>query len=468
MHKFHPSILRAYDIRGVADETLFPADAEYIGKTFASSVIRATGNKSPNIAMAYDGRLSTPALKEALIRGITSTGANVWNFGLGPTPMLYFSVYHSNADAGIMITGSHNPGTHNGFKMMLGKASFFGEHIVKMGDMAAKGDFEKGAGKVEERDCYDAYLETLLKGYKSQGAKKIRAVIDPGNGSAGIISQKLAAALPGDHKVINAEIDGRFPNHHPDPTIPKNMAQLTKEVQAGGYDLGIAFDGDGDRIGAVDKTGRILYGDQLMILFSRDVLSRHPGATIIADVKASQTLFDDIAKSGGNPLMWKTGHSLVKSKMKETGSKLAGEMSGHIFFADEYFGFDDGIYSAVRLINLLAHSEETLEQMLDKMPVVFNTPEIRIDTTEELKFTAIDTIKARLAKAGAKVSDVDGVRVSNEDGWWLARASNTQPAIIVRAEGKDKTALERLKATILGELREAGIAYADLDAQSSH
>jgi phosphomannomutase len=457
IHKFHPSILRAYDIRGIADETLFPADAEYIGKTFASSVIRATGNKSPNIALAYDGRLSTPALKEAFIRGVLSTGANIWNFGLGPTPMLYFSVHHSNADAGVMITGSHNPGTHNGFKMMLGKASFFGDHIVKMGEMASKGDVEIGKGTETKKDCMDAYLDVLAGAFKPEGANPLKLVIDPGNGAGGAVSQKLAARLPGDIKVINAEVDGRFPNHHPDPTIPKNMEQLYDTVKKGGYDYGIAFDGDADRIGAVDRTGRILYGDQLMILFGRDVLNRYPGATIIADVKASQTLFDDIAKHGGNPIMWKTGHSVIKTKMKDEKAKLAGEMSGHIFFADEYFGYDDGIYSAVRLINLLAHSPKTLEQLLDEMPKVHNTPEIRIDTTEDKKFTAIDEIKARLKKANAKVSEVDGVRVSNDDGWWLARASNTQPAIIVRAEGKDPQALERLKAAISDQLTQCGI-----------
>lgn len=456
-HQFHPSILRAYDIRGVAGETLFPQDAEFIGKAFGTAVIRATGKKNPTIALAYDGRLSTPSLRDALLKGLTSTGVAVQDFGLGPTPMMYFSVHHKNADAGVMITGSHNPASHNGFKLMLGKNSYFGENIQHLGALAAAGDFEVGTGSITEKDITDDYVKVLADAFKPAGAKPLKVVIDPGNGAAGEISRKLIAALGGQHKLINGEVDGNFPNHHPDPTVPKNMQQLIQAVQSEGYDFGIAFDGDGDRIGAVDKTGRILYGDQLMILFSRDVLSRHKGATIIADVKASQSLFDDIAKSGGVPCMWKTGHSLVKTKMKETHAKLAGEMSGHIFFADEYFGYDDGVYSAVRLINLVAHAPETLEAMMDKMPVVYNTPEIRIDTTEEKKFTAVDEIRARLQAAGAEMSEVDGVRVKTADGWWLARASNTQPAIIVRAEASSPEGLERLKGEMYQQMEASGI-----------
>ncbi|MBM3618671.1 MAG: phosphomannomutase/phosphoglucomutase, partial [Alphaproteobacteria bacterium] len=283
----------------------------------------------------------------------------------------------------------------------------------------------------------------------------IKAVIDPGNGSASEVTKRLAAKLG--HATINDTIDGHFPNHHPDPTVAKNLEQLITEVQKQGADVGIAFDGDGDRIGAVDKRGRILYGDQLMVLFARDVLKTNPGATIIADVKASKALFDDIAAHGGKPVMCKTGHSLVKTKMKEVSAKLAGEMSGHIFFADRYFGYDDGIYSAVRLINILAHSEKTLEQLLDDMPLVYNTPEIRIDVPEERKFAIIDDIKSRLAGHDFEVNDVDGVRVSSKDGWWLARASNTQAAISVRAESTDEAALETLKHTIREQLEACGV-----------
>ncbi|MDG1287763.1 MAG: phosphomannomutase/phosphoglucomutase [Rickettsiales bacterium] len=462
MHNFHSSILRAGDIRGIYNETLFDADALAIGKAFATCIIRETGKANPIINVAYDGRLSTPALSGALKEGIISTGATVHDYGIGPTPLMYFSVYHSNPDAGIMVTGSHNPGNHNGFKMMIGKDSFFGEHIETLGKYANTADYEIGQGAVINKDCKDEYLETLAAAFKPKGARNIKVVVDPGNGAAGEISERLAAMLSADITVINAEIDGNFPNHHPDPTIPALMQQLIETVQAQDADVGIAYDGDGDRIGAVDKTGRILYGDQLMVLFGRDVLLKHPGATIIADVKASQTLFDDIAQHGGQPLMWKTGHSFVKAKMKETKAHLAGEMSGHIFFADEYFGYDDGIYSGVRLINLLAHSDKPLEQLMDEMPEVYNTPEIRIETTETLKFSAVAEIKERLAAAGADVDDVDGVRVKNADGWWLARASNTQAAIIARAEGNSPEALERLKTLLASQLSESGIMDFDL------
>lgn len=462
-HSFHPSILRAYDIRGIFGETLFADDATALGKAFASTVIRTTKKKSPVIALAYDGRLSTPALRDALIAGLTGTGATVHDFGLGPTPMLYFAVHHTQADAGIMITGSHNPGSHNGFKMMLGTGSFFGKDILALGELAARGDFKTGSGELHQQSVIEDYLKVLAGGFQPDGSRHLKVVFDPGNGATGNITHRLAALLPGEHTVINGNIDGNFPNHHPDPTVPANMQQLTEAVQKEKADFGIAFDGDGDRIGAVDKTGRVLYGDQLMILFSRDVLQRHPGATIIADVKASQTLFDDIAAHGGKPLMWKTGHSLVKTRMKETGAKLAGEMSGHIFFADEYFGYDDGIYSAVRLINLVAHGDQTLEAMIDALPQTYNTPEIRIDVSDETKFALVEDIKHHLTKTGAEFNDVDGVRVNTEDGWWLARASNTQPAIIVRAEGPSAEALARLKIRLKKQLATVGVTSAALD-----
>lgn len=454
-HSFHPSILRAYDIRGVFGETLFPADAEVIGRAFATTVIGKTGKPNPEIMLGYDGRLSTPPLREALIAGLISAGAIVKDIGVGPTPMLYFSVHHCQADAGIMITGSHNPPTHNGFKLMVGKNSFFGEEIQ---EMAAQRNFATGKGILVSESVTDAYLAVLAAGFKTAGAKALKIAFDPGNGAAGEITQRLVQKLPGEHVVINAEIDGRFPNHHPDPTVPENMAQLIATVQREDCDLGIAFDGDGDRIGAVDASGRILYGDQLMILYARDVLARYPGATIIADVKASQSLFDEIAARGGKPVMWKTGHSLVKAKMKETDAKLAGEMSGHIFFADEYFGYDDGIYAGVRLANLVAHHPQTLDEMMKGMPEVFNTPEIRIESTEERKFAIVEEIRLRLHQAGADVSEVDGVRVNTPDGWWLARASNTQPAIIVRAESVSPDALERLKAQVAIQLVQSGVA----------
>ncbi len=461
-HRFHSSILRAGDIRGIYNETLSDEDAFYIGKGFATAIIRESSNANPVIALAYDGRLSTPALRAKLVEGILSTGATLHDFGVGPTPLMYFSAHTTHANAGIMITGSHNPANHNGFKMMIGKNSFYGERIEQLGHYVANDDFESGEGKLISKDSKPEYLNTLAAAYKSKGAKSLKVVVDPGNGAAGEISARLAEMLDVDITVINAEIDGNFPNHHPDPTIPALMQQLIQTVQSQNADLGIAYDGDGDRIGAVDNKGRILYGDQLMVLFGRDVLMKHSGATIIADVKASQTLFDDIAAHGGKPLMWKTGHSFVKAKMKETNALLAGEMSGHIFFADNYFGFDDGIYAGVRLINLLAHSKKPLEQLMDEMPKVFNTPEIRINTTEEKKFTAVSEIKQRLSVQGADVDDVDGVRVKTSDGWWLARASNTQAAIIARAEGNSPESLQTLKDALATQLKTSGIEDFDL------
>lgn len=454
---FDPSILRAYDIRGVVGETLHHEDALHLGKSFASHIIRESGKSDARIALVYDGRLSTPDLRSKLIEGLTSTGAQVEDYGLGPTPSLYHAVHRSNADGGIMITGSHNPASHNGFKMMRGKASVFGDEIQTLGEIANRGDYVTGSGSITSKSLKTEYLADLLSAYKADGSEPLKVAFDPGNGSAGEITQQLAERLPGEHVVINAEIDGNFPAHHPDPTVPANMQQLIQTVKEQGCDFGIAFDGDGDRIGAVDKTGRILFGDQLMILFSRDLLTRHPGATIIADVKASQTLFEDISAHGGTPLMWKTGHSLVKSKMKETGAKLAGEMSGHIFFADDYYGYDDGLYAAVRLINLVAHSSDSLETMIDSLPACFSTPEIRIDVPEAEKFAMVEAIEQELAKTSQDVSTVDGVRVNTDDGWWLMRASNTQPALVVRAESQNEEALARLKETLKSQLRKAGV-----------
>ena len=457
-HTVHRSILRAYDIRGVVGETLFVDDALAIGRAFATTVIELTHKPQPVIALGWDGRLSTPELREAFIEGAISTGATVQDYGLGATPMLYFAVYHDECDAGVMITGSHNPKHHNGFKMMIGKQSFFGDDIAALGERMSLGDvIQAKGGKCISAQRSAEYANKLASAMADNSATRaLRVVIDPGNGAAGDICKILVEQLPATITLINETIDGNFPNHHPDPTVPANMQQLIEAVHDQNADFGIAFDGDADRIGAVDNQGRILYGDQLMQLFAWDVLQRHPGATIIADVKASQSLFDVITSYGGTPLMWKTGHSLVKAKMKESGALLAGEMSGHIFFADEYFGYDDGIYSAVRLMNLVAQSGKPLEQWLDEMPTVHNTPEIRIDVPEEQKFDMVEQIKANLAAAddkGSNISLVDGIRVSNNDGWWLARASNTQAAIIVRAEGKSPDALERVKAQLNEQLQ---------------
>ncbi len=460
-YKLHPSILRAYDIRGIAGETLMEEDAYMIGRAFAGNIIRETGNAQPHIAIARDGRKSSPALKGNLEEGLKSAGAIVTDFGIGPTPMLYFAVYHKNLDGGIMVTGSHNPPTHNGFKMMIGKKSFYGEDIQKLGRMVAEGDFVDGDGEIKQDSIFDEYIAKLLSGLEND-SKSLKVAFDPGNGAAGEVVEVLCEKVPAETIVINGKIDGTFPAHHPDPTVAENLEQLIDVVKENNCDFGVAFDGDGDRIGAVDSSGRVIWGDQLMVLFARDVLKDNPGATVIADVKASQILFDDIAANGGKPIMWKTGHSLVKAKIAEEKAMLAGEMSGHIFFADKYPGFDDGIYAAVRLINILAVSDKSLEEIIDELPDIYNTPEIRIDTTEERKFAIIDEIRDRLAKAGEEegiesIIDVDGLRVNTKHGWWLVRASNTQPAIVLRCEAPSPNSLEILKSQAKAHLAKSGV-----------
>jgi phosphomannomutase len=452
-HRFDPTILREYDIRGVVGDTLGEADARAIGRAFARVVGERGGRR---VAVGYDGRLSSPSLEAALVGGLAESGSDVVRVGLGPTPMLYFAAVTLDIDAGIMITGSHNPADHNGFKMVLQKKPFFGADIQRLGRIAAAGDFVAGAGTVTEQRVFDAYVERLLRDY--DGGRPLKVAWDAGNGATGAALVSLTSRLPGEHILLNQTIDGRFPAHHPDPTEPKNLVQLQAAVAAHRCDLGIAFDGDGDRIGVVDGKGRILWGDQLMVLFAEDILKARPGAVIIADVKASQVLFDEIARLGGTPLMWRTGHSLIKTKMAETGAPLAGEMSGHIFFADRYYGYDDALYAAVRLLGILARGTADLAALRDRLPAVVNTPELRFACSETRKFVVVQEVQARLRQAGADMSDIDGVRVRTSDGWWLLRASNTQNVLVARAEAHDEAGLGRLKALIVGELAQSGIA----------
>ncbi|WP_114395945.1 phosphoglucomutase/phosphomannomutase PgmG [Oleisolibacter albus] len=455
-HRFDPTVLREYDIRGIVGKTLTEADARAIGRGFGSMVVRGGGRR---IAIGYDGRLSSPSLEAAAVEGLVSTGLEVVRIGLGPTPMLYFAVRHLELDAGMMITGSHNPPDYNGFKMMLGKAPVYGAMIQEIGSIAAAGDFATGAGSQRSLDLQDTYVERLLRDY--DGVEPLSCVWDAGNGATGEILRRLVARLPGRHTVLFDAIDGRFPNHHPDPTVPENLVDLTAKVAEVGADLGIAFDGDGDRIGAIDAQGRIVWGDQLVAIYAMDVLKSHPGATIIADVKASQTLFDAIAEHGGTPLMWKTGHSLLKAKMAETGSPLAGEMSGHIFFADKYYGFDDALYCAVRLLGLVSRLGP-LGALRDRLPPVLNTPEVRFQVDESRKFAAVTEIQDRVRAMAAadpaiQVTDIDGVRVKTADGWWLLRASNTQDVLVARAEAFTQDGLDRLKDQIRTQLDQSGI-----------
>lgn len=461
-HKFDPTILREYDIRGIVGGTVHPADAYAIGRTLGTLVRRKGGKR---VVLGYDGRLSSPELSAACIEGLTSAGIDVTNIGLAATPMLYFAVFHLDADGGIMITGSHNPPDYNGFKMMMGKKSFFGADIQTLGAMAAKGDWESGQGKSEKKDILADYAARLLRDVKP--GKNLKVAWDTGNGAVGVSIRAVVGKLPGEHHILNEKVDGTFPSHHPDPTVPKNLEQLIDAVKKHGCDLGIAFDGDGDRIGAVDGKGRILWGDQLLVLWSRDVLKTHPGATIIADVKASQVLFDEIAKAGGKPMMFKTGHSLIKSKMAEVGAPLAGEMSGHVFFADTFYGFDDALYCGLRLLNIVANSPQSLADMRDGLPQPVNTPELRFDCADDRKFGVVDEVKARLLKAGAKLSDIDGVRVSTKDGWWLLRASNTQPVLVARCEAADEAGLQRLMVDLKAALAASGVSLPD-DAGDGH
>lgn len=448
-HCFDASIFREYDIRGVVGDTLHAQDAYFIGRAFATRA--AAAQPDGFICVGRDGRLSSPELTQALCRGITESGMRVLDIGLGPTPMLYYAAYTMNAAGAVMVTGSHNPKDHNGFKFVLGNGPFYGADILALRSLAESGMLAKGQGEVESRDVFAAYVDKLLSAYVS--GRKLRVAWDAGNGATGEVMEALCRKLPGEHILLNAAIDGTFPSHHPDPTVPENMQQLIAAVRAHKLDLGIAFDGDGDRIGVVDGEGEILWGDQLLMLYAKEVLRARPGATIIADVKASSALFEEVARLGGKPLMWKTGHSLIKAKMLQTQAPLAGEMSGHLFFADSYFGYDDGLYAAVRLLLLLADGSESLAALRKKLPRRVNTPEIRFPCDDARKFGIIDEVKERLSQARAEFSDVDGVRVSTPDGWWLLRASNTQPVLVARCESADEAGLARLKEALSAQLR---------------
>jgi phosphomannomutase len=463
-HHFDPTVLREYDIRGVVGRTLRAADAFAIGRVFGSIVARAGGKR---VAVGYDGRLTSPELEQALVDGLRASGMEALRIGRGPTPMLYYTATKLETDGAVMVTGSHNPPDYNGFKMMLGRRPFFGQQIQEIGALAAAGDVVAEATAGEQAiEIADDYIARLLADWDG-GDRMLKVVWDNGNGAAGDVLEKLVASLPGEHVVLNGEIDGRFPAHHPDPTVPANLVQLIAEVRTREADVGIAFDGDADRIGLVDDTGEILFGDQLMVVLARDVLKAHPGATIIADVKASQVLFDEIAKAGGTPLMWKTGHSLIKSKMAETGSPLAGEMSGHIFFNDRWYGFDDALYAAVRTLGIIARMEGKLSAVRQALPHVINTPEVRFDCDDRRKFAVIEEVAVRLSAEGAKVSATDGVRVQTADGWWLLRASNTQAVLVARCEATTPAGLERLKAALVRQLAASGLAEPDFSGSHS-
>ena len=459
-HTFDPTILREYDIRGIVPDTLGPEDVRAIGRAFATILLQR-GLKTA--AVGYDGRLSSPELETALVEGLAASGVDVTRIGRGPTPMLYFAQATLPTDAGLMVTGSHNPPDHNGIKMIVEGQPFFADDIRLLGERAGRGDFADEAGRVTEKKVLGDYVTRLEKDFAA-GDPPLNVAWDAGNGAAGEALVMLTERLPGRHILLNEEIDGTFPAHHPDPTIESNLDQVKAAVAENGCDLGIAFDGDGDRIGVIDGRGRVLWGDQLLVILAREVLDDVPGATIIADVKSSRVFFDEITRMGGRALMWKTGHSHIKNKMAETGAPLAGEMSAHIFFKHRYYGFDDALYVAVRLLSTLARGGESLDVLLDRLPVMMNTPELRFDCPEDRKFAVIEEVRDRLRGAGGlNVHDIDGVRVETDDGWWLLRASNTQAALVARCESGTANGLERLKEQLRHQLTESGVEPPNLD-----
>ncbi|MFM9937022.1 MAG: phosphoglucomutase/phosphomannomutase PgmG [Novosphingobium sp.] len=468
-HLFHPSVLREYDIRGTFGKTLGPEDAYALGRSFGTRVVRSEGQDEAGtcVAVGYDGRLSSPVLEEALVAGLCATGIDVLRIGLGPTPMLYYAVASMpEVQGGIQITGSHNPPDQNGFKIVFRGGAFFGPDILDLGRLAAEGDWAHAdratsSGTVKSVSIMDAYVDRLLRGVDGIDPALLEGLAigwDAGNGAAGAVIERLTAKLPGKHVLLYTHIDGTFPNHHPDPSVEANLADLRRAVAQGPLDFGLAFDGDGDRLGVVDSAGRALAGDQLLMLFAEDVLQRQPGATVIADIKASSALFSRIAALGGKPLMWKTGHSHIKSKMKETGALLAGEVTGHVFFADDYYGYDDALYAAVRLIAATVRLGRSVAQLRDAMPAMINTPELRFPCSEARKFAVIAEVGARLAAEGAAVVTIDGLRVSVPGGWWLLRASNTESMLVARAESDSAEGLAALLAMLDAQLTASGVS----------
>lgn len=442
-HKFNPFIIREYDVRGVFNETLKPIDAEVFGYIFAKTLI---GNKIVNIGM--DGRISSLPLKKKLINGLTSGGAYVYEIEMGPTPMLYYSSYLNDSEAGIMITGSHNPASHNGFKIIKNKSPFFGEQLKILMEKNVKYKNSESNSKPNSLNTKKKYIKKLISCLNQK--RKLDIAWDAGNGAAGEVMSEISNSVNGKQLLLFNEIDGNFPNHHPDPSVSKNLEQIIKVVKEQKLDFGIAFDGDGDRIGVVDNHGRIIPGDILLLIFAQDLISRKKDAKIIADVKCSQVLFDYIQKIGGQPLMSKTGHSLIKIMMKKENADIAGEMSGHMFFADKYYGFDDALYAAIRLVNLVSSTNKTLSEIVDNFPKTYNTPEIRIDCDDELKFSVIERIIHN--QKNKNINLIDGLRVNEKNGWWLLRASNTQPCLVIRCEANSEKNLEKIILNVKCEL----------------
>lgn len=447
-HHFAPEILRDYDIRGTVGDTLSAADATAVGRSFATRVRRAGGHR---VAVGRDGRTHSPMLEEALVAGLTAGGVDVVRIGLGPSPMLYYAAHALEVDGGIQVTASHNPKQDNGFKLVLGGDSFFGADLHDLARLAAAGDWSEGVGSVSEADVGDAYVGRLMAGYAG-GAFRIGW--DCGNGAAGPIVERLVRELPGEHHLLFAEVDGEFPNHHPDPTVPANLADLQRLVAEKRLDFGVAFDGDGDRIGAVTGDGRVLFGDEILAILAQPLLATLPGATIVADVKSSQAVFERILALGGRPFMGKTGHSQMKARMKEVGAPLAGELSGHIFFGHDFYGVDDALYAAIRLIHAVHVGGGSLDALAGELAPRCATPEWRVPVPDDRKQAVVAAVIAELDVAAELI---DGARVATADGWWLLRASNTQAALTLRAEARDEAGLARTIADVAARLAAAGV-----------
>jgi len=455
-HRFDPVILREYDVRGTVGRTLHAADGYAIGRCFATRVAETGGGR---VVVGRDGRLTSEMLEAALVRGLTEGGVDVVRIGLGPSPMLYFAeAVLPGMAGGIQVTGSHNPRDDNGFKMVLRHRSLHGPGITALGALAESGRWSRGAGTVESIDLHDAYVDRLLQGQAPGRAPAFRIGWDCGSGAAGPVVERLTARLPGEHHLLHIVPDGHFPHHHPDPSDAANLVDLQALVAERGLDFGLAFDGDGDRIGAVDGRGRILWGDQILMLLAERLLLERPGATVVGDVKSSRALFDRIAQWGGTPVMGRTGHSSLKTLMADTGAPLAGEMSGHIFFGQEYYGFDDALYAAVRLIRAIDLAGRSLTDLHDAMPRLVSTPDLRIPVPESRKWAVVDSVATRLAAEGVAVDTTDGLRVSQGTGWWLLRPSNTQAAVTVRAEATDADDLATLLAGVEAHLAACGVA----------
>jgi phosphomannomutase/phosphoglucomutase len=453
--KISPTIFREYDIRGLVGGDLTDEGVELIGKGLGTLVLQRAGSGAPAkkvVVVGRDCRESSPRFAKAFISGLCSTGVDAVEIGVVPTPLTYFAAQAFAADGLCMITGSHNPPEYNGLKVGVGKSTLHGKDIQKLRELIEEGDFEKGEGRSFQKDIVNPYKD-YVRGNLRLGHRKLKVVVDAGNGTGGVVAVPLFQSMGIEVVPLFLEMDGRFPNHHPDPTVEKNLADLKRKVIETRADVGIAYDGDADRVGAVDEKGNVLWGDQLMILFSRALLEEHPGAAIVGEVKCSMTLYEDIAKKGGRPIMWKAGHSLIKAKMKEEGALLAGEMSGHIFFANRWFGFDDGIYASGRMLELLSRTDRPVSQLLADVPKTHSTPEIRIDCPENEKFEVVRRAQEFFARKYDAIT-VDGVRVIFPDGWGLVRASNTQALLVLRFEAKTPERLAEIQRLITGKVEE--------------